>query len=108
MKKGAQDVGHASNLPVARASLPAVATNHQDAKSQLPDGWRLVKLEEVVTPHNAFWGAEEPFPESIEAIVLGVGNITNHGNIRLNGAPKRYLARGAGRFDGRNPLGGFR
>ena len=66
--------------------------NRHDAKRQLPDGWQWVTLESVVTPHNAFWGADEPFGDSTEALVLGVGNITNEGHIKLEGAPKRYLA----------------
>jgi type I restriction enzyme S subunit len=47
MTTAANHVGQTSSLPVTRASLPAVAGNRQDAKNQLPDGWRLVKLGEI-------------------------------------------------------------
>ena len=50
---------------------------------ELHDGWRLVKLEEVVTPFNGYWGSETATPDSREVLVLGVGNISNDGFIRL-------------------------
>ena len=47
MKKAAQQVGQASSLPFARASLPVVALNRQGPQNQLPNGWRWVKLDDV-------------------------------------------------------------
>jgi len=58
----------------------------------LPKGWRWVRLEEVVSPRNGYWGKGEAFPSSTEITVLGVGNITNDGAIRVDGAQPRYLS----------------
>ena len=38
MKKAAQQVGQASSLPVALASLPAVAVNPRNSQQELSDG----------------------------------------------------------------------
>lgn len=58
----------------------------------LPGGWRWVRLEEVVSPRHGYWGQDEAFPASIEVLVLGVGNITNDGAIKLDGAQRRHLS----------------
>ena len=58
----------------------------------LPAGWRWVKLEDLVDPFNGYWGEDAPFDMSTEMTVLGVGNITNNGYIRLKGATIRHFS----------------
>lgn len=57
----------------------------------LPHGWHWANLDEVVIPHDGHWGQESPFPGASEVIVLGVGNVSNDGRLRFEGAPKRFL-----------------
>src|SRR6266536_3123443 len=52
-----------------------------------------VRLEEVVIPFTGFWGSDHPSADAQEFLVLGVGNVTNEGELDLKGATKRYLRR---------------
>ena len=58
----------------------------------LPDGWKWVRLGEVVTAYNGHWGSDTEIAQSKRVLVLGVGNISNDGFIRLEGAQERYLS----------------
>lgn len=55
---------------------------------------RKVHLEEVVLPFTGFWGSDQPSADSLRFLVLGVGNVTNEGQLDLRGATNRYLRRG--------------
>ena len=68
-----------------------IGEKEQGVKQEFSNGWHLVKLEEVAVPYNGYWGQDKPFPGSLEALVLGVGNITNDGRIDLKEAGIRYL-----------------
>lgn len=54
---------------------------------------RKVRLEELVIPFTGFWGSEQPSDDAQEFLVLGVGNVTNEGELNLDGATKRFLRR---------------
>ena len=54
---------------------------------------RKVRLEELVVPFTGFWGSDQPSTDREELLVLGVGNVTNEGELDLKGATKRYLRR---------------
>ena len=54
---------------------------------------RRVHLEELVVPFTGFWGSDESSADRKELLVLGVGNVTNEGELDLKGATKRYLRR---------------
>ncbi len=55
---------------------------------------RRIRLEELVIPSTGFWGRDQPSADAREFLVLGVGNVTNEGELDLKGATKRYLTRG--------------
>jgi len=71
--------------PASQAPSPAPA--HANPSS----GWPLTRLEELVSPHPGYWGADEPNETTEPVLVLGVGNVTNEGNLDLAGATTRHL-----------------
>jgi type I restriction enzyme S subunit len=50
-------------------------------------------LEELVIPFTGSWGSDKRSADTQEFLVLGVGNVTNEGELDLKGATKRYLTR---------------
>jgi restriction endonuclease S subunit len=54
---------------------------------------RRIRLEELVIASTGFWGSDQPSADAREFLVLGVGNVTNEGELDLKGATKRYLTR---------------
>ncbi len=58
----------------------------------LPDGWRWVKLEEVVDCFTGAWGEDSEFEHSTAVKVVGTSQITNEGLLNANDAPIRYLS----------------
>jgi len=53
--------------------------------------WRSVTLEDLVEQHSGQWGQESPVPDAKEMLVLGVGNVTNEGQLDLEGATQRFF-----------------
>lgn len=57
----------------------------------VPEPFRRVCLDELVTPFTGHWGSDQPHDDAQEFLVLGVGNVSNEGELNLQGATKRYL-----------------
>lgn len=55
------------------------------------ESFRKVRLEELVTPFTGYWGSDQPYDDAQEFLVIGVGNVSNEGDLDLRGATKRYL-----------------
>jgi len=58
---------------------------------KLSDEWEWTKLEKAVHSYDGSYGEDTPSENRIEVIVLGVGNVTNDGRVRLSKSEKRYL-----------------
>lgn len=58
---------------------------------KLSKDWEWTKLERVVHSFDGSYGEDNPSDNSIEVTVLGVGNVTNDGRVRLAKSEKRYL-----------------
>jgi type I restriction enzyme S subunit len=58
-----------------------------------PESARKIRLEELVSPFPGSWGSDRPSADTREFLVLGVGNVTNEGELNLKGATIRHLTR---------------
>lgn len=64
-----------------------------EANGSTAEETRKVRLEELVIPFTGFWGSDQSSAEAQQFLLLGVGNVTNEGELDLKGATKRYLTR---------------
>jgi len=64
---------------------------HQEEKRKLSDGWRWVRLGEVVDCFPGAWGEDSEFENSTAVQVVGTSQISNEGLLNTNDAPIRYL-----------------
>jgi restriction endonuclease S subunit len=54
---------------------------------------RRVRLEELVIAFTGSWGSDNPSADTQEFLALGVGNVTNDGELNLDGAKTRHFKR---------------
>ena len=53
----------------------------------------MIKLDDAADCFPGAWGEENPDENLFPMLVLGVGNVTNDGRIKLEGATKRFLSK---------------
>lgn len=61
-------------------------------KKALSDGWRWVKLGDVVDCFPGAWGEDSEFENSTAVHVVGTSQISNEGLLNAKDAPIRYLS----------------